>query len=163
MGTSDWISLGALIVAGLAEYHAWQANRRVKKREEIESQILLNVNCGYDFHNKNFVNKVGKENVVGQGLRCSVVIHNYGFRNAFIEKIILMESNGLSIRSLREFSLTIDTNRNIRASDKEKYELWLPIKELGKFLSASEAHTIFIRIITKEEAFFDSNTTKVSL
>ena len=162
METSDFISLGALVVSGLAVYYTYESNKRAKRKEELESRTLFNVSCEYDFYNNNVV-KIGEENYVGQGLRFSLVIHNYGFRHLFIQKINLMGSNQLSIHSIHEFSLKNNTKRNLKSTDDSRIELWIPIEKLKKLIGQETEKTIFIRVISENDKFFDSNSTRIKI
>lgn len=162
MENSDYISLGALIVSCIAAYYTWDANDRAKKKEKLESKILLNVTCEYDFYNRNVV-RLGELNQIGQGLRFSLAIHNYGFRHAFIKHIYLMSSNQLAVNSIHEFSLTTTTERNVKSPEMLKLELWIPVKKLESLIGVGVEKTVFIRIITDGDVFFDSNTTKIKI
>lgn len=162
METSDYISFGALIFSGFAVYLAWKADKRAKDKDEVESKILLNLSCDYDFFNRNFI-QIGEEHKIGQGLRFSIAIHNYGYKHAFLKTIFLMETDEYSIKRIYEFPLNNRTNRNIKSTEKQIIELYLTKKELTEIIASTESKKIFVRIITDGDFYFDSNIGKIKL
>lgn len=156
------ISIISLFGSGYALVLKKQSSDREKRREEYESKTRLYVSCEYDYYNNRYV-QIGKPFQVGQQLRFSLVINNYGFRSVFIKQILLMSSNPSAIHKLHEFSLNNSAERTVKPSNPVNLELSLTLEKLKKLIDPEVKKTVFIRVITDSDSFFDSIPAQIEL